>query len=192
MANSTEAEKIAGEIFLNPNESLKCVAGSRQLRAFLYKGKLKRGFVVLSNRAIYCKGKYSVSRDRRHYQTKLTDFRIDLEEFQGMKYLQQKNPILLTLCFFFLLLGPALLLLDKLIDFSAFTVLNPVLDAVVCLLLSGVFFLLYYIHKRTLLEFVHTNGSLGVDIHYIPVSEERLLIRYLRALLNYTGGMPNE
>ena len=105
-------------------------------------------------------------------------------EFQGLKYLQRKNQLLLTLAFFFLLLGPALLLLDKLSDFGARVVLNPTLDAVLSILLAGVFFLLYSIHQKTLLELIHTNGSIGLELKALPQKEERLLIRYLRAYLN--------
>jgi hypothetical protein len=184
MAQPIQEERVQGEIFLEPNEKLLCAAGSKQLQRYLNNGKLGRCFAVLSDRAIYCKGKCSVSRDRRHYTTKKTDYRIDLEEFQGVKYLRQKNPVLLSLTFFFLLLGPTLVLLDKLIGFGENTILNPTLDAAICILLSGVFFLLYSIHTKTQLELMHTNGALCLDVRALPEKEERLLIRYLRAFLN--------
>ncbi len=184
MAQPNLEERVRGEIFLDQNEQLLCTAGSQQLDRFLDTGKQRKCFAVLSDRAIYCKGKCSVSRDRRHYYTRLTDFRIDLEEFQGLKYLTRKSQTLLALAFFFLLLGPTLLLLEKLLGFSEQTVLNPTLDAVICVLLAGIFFLLYSIHKKTMLELVHTNGSLGLDLRDLPEKEERLFIRYLRAFLN--------
>ncbi len=184
MALPNEVERICGEIFLDQDETLLCVAGKKQLDAFLNSGKAGKGFAVLSDRAIYCKGKYRVSRDRRHYHTESTNFRIDLEEFDAVKYLQQRNPVLIALSFFFLLLGPVLLLLDNLLDFGTSTVLNLTLDAVLCVLLAGVFFLLYLIHSRNLLEMIHTNGSMGLDRRGLPEKEERLLIRYLNAYLN--------
>ena len=184
MAQPINEEQIRGEIFLNQDEQYLCAAGTPQLERYLAKGKLGRCFAVLSDRAIYCKGRCSVSRDRRHYNTKKTDFRIDLEEFQAIKYLRRKKPILLSLAFFFLLLGPTLVLLDSLVNFSEGTVLNPILDAAICILLAGVFFLLYNIHQKNLLELVHTNGALCLDVKALPEKEERLLIRYLRAYLN--------
>lgn len=184
MAQQNESERICGEVFFDPSETLLCVAGKKQLDAFLDQGKIGKGFAVLSDRAIYCKGDYRVSRDRRHYALKRTDFRIDLEEFQGMKYLQQRKTVFLVLACCFLLLGPVLLILDKLTDFGAQTVLNPTLDAVICILLSGIFFLLYNIRTQTFLELIHTNGSMGLDLRNVPEKEEKLLIRYLRAFLN--------
>ena len=190
MAQSNHEERVRGEIFLEPEEKLLCTAGSQDLEQFLAKGKTGRSFAVLSDRAIYCKGRCRVSRDRRKYQSKNLDFRIDLEEFQGLKYLQHKNQVLLTLAFFFLLLGPTLVLLDKLSHFGDGIVLNPILDGAVCVLLAGVFFLLYSIHKQNLLELLHTNGSICLDLRAIPEKEERLFIRYLRAFLNSRENPP--
>ncbi|MBR6431196.1 MAG: hypothetical protein IKS27_08270 [Oscillospiraceae bacterium] len=176
-------ERLRGEIFLEPDEKLLCVVGSKQLEAYLESGRRRKCFAVLSDRAVYCKGKCTVSRDRRYYQTGQTDFRLDLEEFKDLKYLQKKNKVLLSLTFFFLLLGPVLLLLDKITNYGDGIAFNPILDAVISLLFAGVFFLLYSIHQRTLLELLHTNGSISLDQRWLPRKEERLLIRYLRAFL---------
>ena len=92
--------------------------------------------------------------------------------------------LLLTLAFFFLLLGPTLVLLDKLTSFSEGLPINPILDAAICLLLAGVFFLIYSIRKKTLLELIHTNGSIGLDLRFLPDQELHLLLRYLRAFLS--------
>ena len=184
MPQPINEERLRGEIFLEPDENLLCVVGSQQLENYLEKGKQNKCFAVLSDRAVYCKGKCTVSRDRRSYQTRQTDFRLDLEEFKDLKYLPKRNQILLSLAFFFLILGPTLLLLDKVTDFAADSAFTPTLDAVVSILFAGVFFLLYSIHQKTLLELLHTNGSIGLDQHCLPQKEERLLIRYLRAFLN--------
>ena len=184
MAQSNREERLRGELFLENTEKLLCVAGSPQLDRFLDKGKRGKCFAVLSDRAIYCKGRCCVSKDRRKYQTKQTDFRIDLEEFQGLKYLQKKNQVLLILGFVALLLGPLLLLLDNLLGFGEKTILSPTLDAVLLVLLACVLFLLFSIRKKSLLELLHTNGSIGLDLHDLPEKEEKLLIRYLQAYLN--------
>ena len=175
--------RLQGEIFLEPDEKLICVAGSPQLETYLEKGIRKMCFAVLSDRAIYCMGKCTVSRDHRSYQTQPTDFRIDLEEFQDLKYLRLRNKFLLSLSFFFLMLGPVLLLLDKLTHFGDGIAFNPTLDAVISILFAGVFYLLYVIHQKNLLELLHTNGSIGLDQHVLPDKEARLLIRYLRGFL---------
>ena len=188
MAQPISQEKIRGAIFDDPSEQYLCVAGSKQMEKFVRSGKPKKGFAVLSDRAIYCKGTCQVSRDRRKFRKDTRGRRIGLDDFEGMKYLQQKNPVLLTLAFFFLLLGPALLLLDKVLSFGERIALNPTLDGVICILLAGVFFLLYLIHKKNLLELLHTNGSLGIDTQFLPPKEEKLLIRYLRAYLNSREG----
>jgi hypothetical protein len=184
MPQAINEERVRGEIFLEPDEKLLCVVGSQQLENYLEKGTRKKCFAVLSDRAVYCKGKCTGSRDRRFYQTKQTDFRLDLEEFKDLKYLPKRNQVLLSLAFFFLLLGPVLLLLDKLTNFGAGIAFNPTLDAVISLLAAGVFFLLYSIHQKTLLELLHTNGSIGLDQSCLPQKEERLLLRYLRSFLN--------
>ena len=179
-----QEETLRDEIFLEPDEKYLCTVGSPQLQSFLKNGALRKGFAVLSDRAIYCKGKCRVSRDRSQYSTRKLDYRIDLQEFQDMKHLKQKNPVLLSLAFFFLLLAPALVLLDKLTDFSQGLPINPILDAAICVLLAGVFFLLYSIHKKSLLELIHTNGSIGLDLRFLPEKEARLFIRFLRAYLS--------
>lgn len=181
MPQSIFEDRVRDEFFLEPDEKLLCVVGSRQLHHYLEKGTRRKCFAILSDRAVYCKGKCTVSRDRHYYQTKQTNFRLDLEEFKDLKYLPQKNQVLLSFTFFFLLLGPVLLLLDKLTGFGATIALNPSLDAVISVLFSGVFFSLYMIHQKTLLELLHTNGSIGLDQSCLPQKEERLLIRYLRA-----------
>ena len=184
MAQSHREEQLQKELFQENTEKLLCVAGTPQFDRYMEKGKRGKCFAVLSDRAIYCKGKCSFSKDRRSYQTKQTDFRIDLEEFRGLKYLQKKNQLLLILGFIFLLLGPLVLLLDNLTGFGVKSVLSPTLDAVLLVLLACVFFMLFIIHKNTLLELAHTNGSIGLDLHVIPEKEEKLLIRYLQAYLN--------
>ena len=192
MSQPIKEEQIQGEVFLNQDEQYLCAAGSTQLERFLAKGRLGSGFAVLSDRAIYCKGRCSVSRDRRRYTTQKTDFRIDLEEFQDVKYVRRKKPFLLSLACFFLLLGPSLLLLDKAIGFGKNIVLNPLLDAAICILLAGIFFLLYSIHQKTFLELLHTNGAICLDEKPLPDKEERLLIRYLRAYLKSRENEPPE
>ena len=184
MAQPIQEETLRNELFLEPDEKYLCTVGTPQLAAYLKTGKLRKCFAVLSDRAIYCKGKCRISRDRSHYSTRKHDFRLDLQEFQGLKYLKQKNPVLLTLAFFFLLLGPTLVLLDKLTSFSEGLPINPILDAAICLLLAGVFFLIYSIRKKTLLELIHPNGSIGLDLRFLPDQELHLLLRYLRAFLS--------
>ena len=183
MAQSSYEEQIREELFLEPDEKYLCCAGTAQLKRYLKKGKAGKGFAVLSDRAVYCKGKCLTSRDRRRYRNQKTNFRLDLEELQEIKIMQRKQMVLLSLAFFFLLLGPTLLLLDKLAHYADDIVLNPTLDAAICLLLSGVFLLLFSIHKKYLLELIHTNGSICLDKANFPEKEERLLVRYLRAYL---------
>lgn len=183
MPQAINESKVQGEIFLDQDEQLICVAGSPQLERYLEKGTRKKSFAVLSDRAIYCMGKCAVSRDRRSYQVRQTDFRIDLEELQDLKSLKKSNKPLLSLTFFFLLLAPMLLLLDKLTNFGAGIAFNPILDSIISLLFAGVFYLLYLIHQRRFLELLHTNGSIGIEQRFLPSEEERLLIRYLRAFL---------
>lgn len=184
MSQSILEEKVRDDIFLEPDEKLLCVVGREQLKNYLMNEKHKKCFAVLSDRAVYCKGKCTVSRDRRFYQTVKTNFRLDLEEFKDIKYLPQNNQVLLSLTFFFLILGPVLLLLDKLTHYGTKSFFTPRLDAIICILLAGVFYLLYSIHRKTLLELLHTNGSISLNQSYLPQKEARTLIRYLRAFLN--------
>ena len=184
MANTNEARRIKEEIFDAPKEKLLCVAGKRQLNRYLRSGKLKEGFVVLSDHAIYCKGELGISRDRRHFEKKKTELRINLEEFQTVKYLNQKKNLLLFLGFFLVILGPTLLLLNQRTSLASQSALNLTLDGILCELAAVVCFLLYNIHGTKMLELIHTNGSVGLDLRTIPEKEERLLIRFLRAFLN--------
>ena len=73
MAQSHREEQLQKELFQENTEKLLCVAGTPQFDRYMEKGKRGKCFAVLSDRAIYCKGKCSFSKDRRSYQTKQTD-----------------------------------------------------------------------------------------------------------------------
>ena len=86
--------------------------------------------------------------------------------------------------FFLVILGPTLLLLNQRTSLASQSALNLTLDGILCELAAVVCFLLYNIHGTKMLELIHTNGSVGLDLRTIPEKEERLLIRFLRAFLN--------
>ena len=112
------------------------------------------------------------------------EYRIDVPDIAGVKYVRRNPSWLLSLCYFFLILAPVVLILELLTHFSASTSLTPIIDVVICLLLSGCFGLIYLLHRKTYLQISYSRGSISLDATGFPEAEEQLFVRNLRALLS--------
>ncbi len=176
-------ELTARRIFEEPQqENLLCVAGEQQLVQFLEKGKQKRSFAVLSDRSLYLFGRcYRILGSRvRKYQR---NPQMDLFALTRVSVVTRRSAWLLALCFFFLMLAPVMVLLELIADVGKYTVLTPLLDAVVSLLLAAVCFLLYSCSKQRLLTVTGGEGVFAVDSLDLPEQEEAVLIRTLRSII---------
>ena len=185
MAMMDVESQVRQQIFADPEqERFVCAVGQSALKQYLNSGKLASGFAVLSDFSVYCKGKCLIRKRGDSPHSRLVEYRIDVPDIAGVKYVRRNPSWLLSLCYFFLILAPVVLILELLTHFSASTSLTPIIDVVICLLLSGCFGLIYLLHRKTFLQISYSRGSISLDATGFPEAEEQLFVRNLRALLS--------
>lgn len=185
MSKPFEDARIRECIFADPQqERYICTAGTASLQSYLDKKKLDKGFAVLSDYSVYCKGFWRVRKKNQPESNRLIEYRIDVPEIAGVKFVRRDPSWLLGLCLFFLTLAPVLLLLDFIPNFSKRFPLTPVVDAAVCLLLGLCFLLFFLLHRKKLIQISYSNGSVLLDGTGIPVEEQTFFVRKLRELLS--------
>ena len=114
------------------------------------------------------------------------EYRLDYPVIERINLVARKPFWCAALCLIFLILAP-LLVLDKLTGYGASTFLSPTLDAAVCLVLSLLFLMLYFTHKKQFMRVTFRGGSLAIASKDLPAQEERSLMRQLRAQLDRQG-----
>ena len=165
-------------IFEDPQyETFECAAGSRQLEKFLQTGTLKKGFAVLSNLSLYCKGKCYIRRGKGPRQKQIVDYRVDISDISRVTSVKTKKIWLFILALLFGLLAPVLVLLNHFTGFGEGTVFNPLLDAGICALLAVLFALEYSLQKTKLLQFAYSGGTIALDTKDFSAKEEELLVK---------------
>lgn len=185
MAMMDVESHVRQQIFADPEqENFVCAVGQSALKQYLNSGRLGRGFAVLSDFSVYCKGRCLIQKRGSSAHNRLVEYRIDVPDIAGVKFVRRNPSWLLSLCYFFLILAPVVLILELLTHYSASTSLTPILDVVICLLLSGCFGLIYLLHRKTFLQISYSRGSISLDATALPETEVRLFARNLRALLS--------
>lgn len=185
-------DQIRNDIFEEPRvERYVCAAGTKQIKKYLGNHRLGKCFAVLSDYALYCKGRCLVSRRDGKTKKRTVDYRLDLPVIESVKLVSRKPFWCISLCFFFLILAPLLLIVDRLTGYGEATVLTPKLDAVICLALSLIFLLVFYIRKKRLLRVKFQGGALAIDSADLPQREEQQLIRQLRQLMEQQNPTPS-
>ncbi len=175
------SSSVLYKIFDDPEtEQLLAAAGERQIAAYSGKKKVKKSFAVASDEKLYLFGKvYRISRGsiRREKQKGV----MPLASVARISVLHRRPTWLLGLCFFFLILSPVMVLLDIVAEIGTYTVLTPLLDAVVCLIFAAVCWLLYSAFRQRLLTFNGEDCTLAVDSRFLPAQEEGRFVRSLRS-----------
>lgn len=184
MTQAMTNEAVKTRLLRDPEkETLLCTTGSSRLQRYLDKGKLSKGFAVLSDQTLYFFGKHYRGAGRQLRRQKGAAY-LPLSEITRAGYLHKRSTVLLILCFFFLLLAPVMLLLELTTKLQEHTVLTPLLDAVLCLLFAGVSFLFYGCSKKKLLVVHKQHEEYAMDTLYFTEKEERELLRQLHAQAN--------
>ncbi len=181
MKKTAVPANVLYKIFDDPEtEQFLAAAGERQLAAYSGTKKVKKSFAVASDEKLYLLGKvYRISRGRiRREKQKGV---MSLASLARISVLHRRPTWLLGLCFFFLILSPVMVLLDIVAEIGTYTVLTPLLDAVVCLIFAAICWLLYSAFRQRLLTFNGSEGTLAVDSRFLPVREEGVFVRSLRS-----------
>ena len=175
---------VRKRIFADPaSEEYECTAGTAQLLRFLQNRKLNKCFAVLSSLSLYCKGNCYIQKASAPMKKRMVEYRVDLSDIQEVRHIRKNPTWLLSVCLFFLILAPVLLILELVLKVGQRTSFNPILDVTVCVLLAGIFFVVYLLHRKTLLQFKYSNGCIALDTEYLPVAEEKKLLGRMRALI---------
>ena len=184
MANASLEAAVRQKIFADPKqENYLCAAGSPHLIKYLSSGKLSQGFAVLSDFSVYCKGSCLVRKKNTPQKKRLVEYRMDISEISDVRCVHTSQNWLLAVCYFFLILAPVLMVLELAVGLGKRWSLSPLLGGLVCLLIAGVFALIYFLRKKTFLRISYTNGSVSLDAGQIPEKETHDFIRQLRQLL---------
>ena len=184
--NQRMHDYIATRIVDDPRERQLAIAGSDWVGKIIRSGKTPHGFGVLSDRAVYFKGPGYLNR-RGSIQKAELDHAVPLEAVTGVRLVRKSAVVVLTLALFFLILAPTALLLDALVHYGSKTVLSPMLDCAVCLLLAGALFVYYTIRSRRLLEVCYSGGGLALDTRYLSGEEEEHFTAQLHAIKTRTA-----
>lgn len=184
MIDPSLERQIREKIFADPQrENYICAAGVRSLQDYLSANKLRKGFAVLSDYSVYCKGEYRVRKKDSTERKRLIEYRIDIPDIADVRY-TRRNPIwLLSISLFFLILAPVLLILMKATNAAATRNLTPLLDAGLSLLLSGVFALFYFLHRKKMIRISYSRGYILLNCSHIQPQEETAFVTNLRNLL---------
>ena len=170
-------------IFEDPqSENFECAMGAKHFYKYLSSGRLRKCFVFLSSVSLYCRGDCYIQKLQQKRQKRTVEYRIDISDISRVNYVHCTQVWLFVLCLLFGLLAPAILVLDRVTGFGAHTVLNPLLDAGLCILLAIFFALQYALRKKKLLQFTYSNGTIAVDTKYFDPKDEVLLVKRLNVL----------
>ena len=181
MKTSNISANILKSVFSDPEqESFLCAAGERQLLAYSASRRIKKSFVAVSDKNVYFFGKNFRFKDGRIRKNKSNQV-LPLSSLHRISILRMRPGWLLGLCFFFLVLAPIMALLELVADLGTYTVLSPLLDAVLCLIFAAICWLLYSAAKKRLVTFTFGEGIYAIDTQHIPEREESALIHKLRS-----------
>lgn len=184
MSQFSLEDQVRQQMFADPEQELvESVVGKPQLVKYMKNGKLSHAFAVLSNLSVYCKGRCRVRKRGAAPITRTVEYRIDISEISDIRHVRRNPTWILSFCFFFLILAPAVMLLELLGDIGKDIHLSPILGMLVCLLLAGIFALIYFVRKKVFLQISYSNGSIGLDSAYLPDTEERAFIAKLKQQL---------
>lgn len=184
MSQFSLEDQVRQQMFADPDqEVLESVVGKPQLVKYMKGGKLSHAFAVLSNLSVYCKGRCRIRKRGASPATRLVEYRIDISEISDVRHVRRNPTWILSFCFFFLILAPAVMLLELLGDVGKSLNLSPILGMLVCLLLAGIFALIYFLRKKVFLQISYTNGSISLDSAYLPDTEERAFVAQLKQQL---------
>ena len=187
MAQPIIEKRVREQIFADPQqENYICTAGTKYMNRFLESGRLGKAFAVLSDCSVYCKGKFLVQKKGAPAAKRLAEYRVDIPEISSVKHVRTHHSWLLVLSILFLILAPLMPVVEPLINKMIRPKklpLTPWIDAVVCLLIAGVFCLLFFLHRKTLLQISYSRGKISLDAGKLPPAEERTFVKKLRTLL---------
>ncbi|MCR5121983.1 MAG: zinc ribbon domain-containing protein [Ruminococcus sp.] len=156
------AENIAGaeKFFIDPNERLVGVLGKDYLLGYLGGKGLRRGFVAVTDRRVYQKGKAYVQRAGRMSLLRAKGSAvIDLADVTGTRIFSSSNLPRLILCVLFFVAAAG----AGVIAFAGYNTRLFCYIAGVLLLLSAVCLLGYLVSRRGLITITYKSGGVSLD-----------------------------
>ncbi len=154
------------DIFASPDEQLVAILGNTAAQNFFSRGVVGNGFIVLSDRRVYFRGR-CLRREGKRFIYMREDRTVDVENVTGTGFVHFNHVWMKILGIIFAALG-GLFLCSCIV---AIGVLQPLLLA---LLFggAGMFFLLRYkATKMSVFEIAFAGGGFGLDVRMLDADE---------------------
>lgn len=176
------------DVFVDQGEEIVSTIGSNYLQNFLNGGKVARGVGILTRKRFYYKGK-NFTGSGKDLKSSTEEGVVSIDDITFSKFIYNRPTGLLVTAIILLL--PVILLLPR--AFMATAVVEgasegggggiPFIYIFLPLLIACVvFFIRYFVSRRTLFVVYFPGGSFGFDIKYYPIADIRDFQRQLHLL----------
>lgn len=151
------------DIFASPDEQLTAVLGTHAAQSFFTTGVLGNGFIVLSDRRVYFRGR-CLQRVGKRFSYIREDRTVDVENVTGTGFVHFDPIWRKVLGIIFSVLTVATLILGAFWDEFLFA-------APATLVIAVVFFVRYAMTKKTVFEVAFAGGGFGLDMRWMSPEE---------------------
>lgn len=151
------------DIFASPDERLEAVLGTNAAQNFLSTGIMGNGFIILSDRRVYFRGR-CLKRVGKRFTYIREDRTVDVENVTGTGFVYFDHLWRKVLGIIFSVLTAAALILGAFLDDFLFL-------ASATLVIAVIFFVRYAMTKRSVFEIAFAGGGFGLDVRWLSPQE---------------------
>lgn len=155
------------DIFASPDERLEAVLGTNAAQNFLSTGIMGNGFIILSDRRVYFRGR-CLKRVGKRFTYIREDRTVDVENVTGIGFVHFDHLWRKVLGIIFSVLTAAALILGAFLDdfLDDFLFL-----ASATLVIAVIFFVRYAMTKRSVFEIAFAGGGFGLNVRWLSPQE---------------------
>lgn len=151
------------DIFASPDERLEAVLGTNAAQNFLSTGIMGNGFIILSDRRVYFRGR-CLKRVGKRFTYIREDRTVDVENVTGIGFVHFDHLWRKVLGIIFSVLTAAALILGAFLDDFLFL-------ASATLVIAVIFFVRYAMTKRSVFEIAFAGGGFGLNVRWLSPQE---------------------
>lgn len=164
-------------IFVNEKEKFVCALGTNLVKNFLARGDLGNGFAVVSDKRIYFKGKsYEVGSNKLKARNVAST--VDLKDITGTEVRSFKSTWSLVLAWLCVILVVNFLI-AVIFERTKVTWTDGLWGGFF-LILAIVFFIFYFLSRKTVLTIMFGGGGIAFPLNWYPVREGENFQKQLR------------
>lgn len=151
------------DVFTSPDERLEAVLGTNAAQNFLSTGIMGNGFIILSDRRVYFRGR-CLKREGKRFTYIREDRTVDVENVTGTGFVHFDHLWQKVLGIIFSVLTAATLILGAFWDEFLFA-------SSATLVIAVIFFVRYAITKKSVFEIAFAGGGFGLDVRWLSPQE---------------------